>query len=163
MPTRYPDSRIIAVEPDSENFDSLLKNCTPYGQRFIPVKAAVWPRTAQLSLQSDKAKDAIQVLDTGNGDCLGMTVPELMDKFSFPRLDIFKCDIEGAELDLFSFDSDQWLSRTGFLVVEVHGPECLDAVLNATSRHGFTHCSYRNLHIFARPDWKPGTGQSQLR
>ncbi|MGB6687384.1 MAG: FkbM family methyltransferase [Terracidiphilus sp.] len=151
--TRYPKARLIAVEPDPENFRLLSRNCVPYGERSIPVQAAVWPRPARLSLRSDQAKDAIQVLDTGDGDCLGMTIPELMEKYDFPRLDIFKCDIEGAELELFSFDADQWLSRTGFLVIEVHGPECLNAVLNATSRHGFIHRSFRNLHIFGRHEW----------
>lgn len=152
MLSRYPRARLIAVEPDPDNFSLLSRNCAPYGKRFIPVQAAVWPRRARLSLRGDQAKDAIQVLDTGGGDCLGMTVHELMRKCDFPRLDIFKCDIEGAELDLFSYDADQWLSRTGFLVVETHGPECLNAVLNATSRHGFIHRSFRNLHIFGRPE-----------
>jgi FkbM family methyltransferase len=153
MLTRYPRARVVAVEPDPENFDLLSRNCVPYGERSIPVQAAVWPRPARLSLRSDRAKDAIQVLDAGDGDCLGVTIPELMEKYDFPRLDIFKCDIEGAELELFSFDADPWLSRTGFLVIEVHGPECLTAVLNATSRHGFTHRSFRNLHIFGRSEW----------
>jgi FkbM family methyltransferase len=149
--TRYPGARLIAVEPDPENFVSLLLNSEPYGERLIPVQAAVWPKSARLSFRSNTAKDAVQVEDTGSGDCLGVTIPELMTRYDFPRLDIFKCDIEGGEKGLFSLDADQWLLRSNFVVVEVHSAECLSAVLQATSRHQFTHREFRNLHIFERP------------
>jgi len=150
--TRYSEARLIAVEPDPENFASLVRNCMPYGKRSIPVQAAVWPRSVRLSLSEDVSKDAIQVQEANKGDCIGMTVQELMEQYYFPRLDIFKCDIEGAEKALFSGDPDPWLSRTKFLVVETHGAECLSTVLGATSRHGFTHREFRNLHIFEHPE-----------
>jgi FkbM family methyltransferase len=154
MLTRFSDARLIAVEPDPDNFAALLRNCEPYGRRFIPVQAGLWPRPARLSLDRSKAKDSIRVLDSADGNCLGVTIHELMEQHNFPRLDIFKCDIEGAELDLFSFDADRWLSATGFIVVETHGPDCLRAVLDSTSSHGFKHRSYRNLHIFERDNWR---------
>lgn len=151
--TRFPNTRLIAVEPDPGNFALLKTNCAPYGQRVEVVQAAVWPTPALLSLKGSGAKDAIQVVDDASGSCAGITIPELMKRNSFPHLDIFKCDIEGAELNLFSENSDEWLSRTRFIVIEVHGSECLKAVVGATSRHKFSHREFRNLHIFAR-SWK---------
>jgi len=149
--TRFPEAQVVAVEPDPENFAILRRNAAPYGNRLHPVLAAVWPESAQLSLQGDGVKDAVEVVASTTGDCAGLTIPQLMEQFGIPRLDILKIDIESAELALFSIDSDPWLSRTQFIVIEIHGPECQKAVVDATSRHGFTHRIFRDLHIFERP------------
>lgn len=39
----YPDARIIAIEPDQDNFDTMLENIRPY-PNIIPVKAGLWGR-----------------------------------------------------------------------------------------------------------------------
>jgi FkbM family methyltransferase len=148
----FPDSRIVAVEPDSSNFALLQMNCAPFESRVSLVQAAVWPTPANFSLRIGYDHNAIRVDESADGICPGVTVPMLMEQFGFPRIDFFKCDIEGAERELFSVDSDQWLRQTRFIVVETHGSDCLDAVLEATSRHGFTYQRFRDLRIFARPD-----------
>jgi FkbM family methyltransferase len=147
--TRFCAAKLIAVEPDPENFAILQRNCAPYGQRSLLVRAAVWPNATRLSLDGNQAKDAVEVRESPDGDCSGLTVPQLMKMHNFPRLDILKCDIEGAEKQLFLHNADDWLSLTKFVVIETHGEECLNAVLHATARHGFTHREFRNLHIFA--------------
>jgi FkbM family methyltransferase len=146
--TRFPQAKLIAVEPDLENFTILQRNCAPYRERSLPERAAVWPCATRLSLNGNQAKDAVEVREAIDGECLGMTVASLMAKHGFPRLDILKCDIEGAERHLFSQNADEWLANTSFIVVETHGTECLDAVLYATAPYGFIHSEFRNLHIF---------------
>jgi len=146
--SRIRQARVIAVEPDPDNFELLRKNSSPYGNRILPIRAAVWPEETQLSLSFGSAKDAVHVNQDVDGTCPGMPIPALMKKFDFPRIDVLKCDIEGAEKSLFSVNSDEWLAITRFIVIETHGQDCLDAVLKATSRHGFIHREYRNLHVF---------------
>ena len=150
--SRFPDSRIVAVEPDSSNFALLQMNCAPFESRVSLVQAAVWPTPANFSLRVGCDHNAVRVDESADGRCPGVTVPMLMEQFGFPRIDFFKCDIEGAERELFSVDSDRWLRQTRFIVVETHGSDCLDAVLEATSKHGFTYRRFRDLRIFARPD-----------
>ena len=137
--TRFARAQLIAVEPDRENFSILKRNCEPYGARVALEHCAVWFKPARLSLKGNERNDAIEVFETADGECRGVTVPWLMSKYGFPRLDIFKCDIEGTERQLFSQGADEWLSKTGFVVIEVHGSECLKAVVEATRRYGFTH------------------------
>jgi FkbM family methyltransferase len=146
--TRFPQARLIAVEPDPENFTILQRNCAPYGERLLTVRAAVWPIEKRLALNPNQAKDAVEVREAIDGECVGMTIQALMATYNFPQLDIFKCDIEGAERHLFSQNAENWLSRTRFIIIETHGAECLNAVLEATARHGFVHREFRNLHIF---------------
>jgi FkbM family methyltransferase len=146
----YPNSRLVAVEPDGANFALLQRNCGPFENRASLVQAAIWPTPAHFSLKNECDHNAIQVAESPDGGCLGVTVPMLMRQFSFPRIDFFKCDIEGSERELFSIDSDQWLRQTKFIAVETHGNDCLDAVLEATARHGFTYHRFRDLRLFSR-------------
>jgi FkbM family methyltransferase len=150
--SQFPDSILVAVEPDSSNFSLLQKNCAPFGSRVSLVQGAIWPKPANFSLRKGSDHNAVQVLESLDGGRPGVTISALMQRFGFPRIDLFKCDIEGAERELFSVDSDQWLGQTRFIVVETHGSDCLDAVLDATSRHGFTYQRFRDLRIFNRPD-----------
>jgi len=148
--SRFPDARLVAVEPDAENFAVLQRNAEGYAGRIILERAAVWPYSTTLTFVDQQASDAVQVRDAEGGECSAVTVPQLMRKYAWPRIDLLKCDIEGAEKELFSMNADEWLAKTNFLVVETHGPECLQAVLDAVTRHGFEHRCFRNLHIFRR-------------
>lgn len=148
--SRYPSSQLIAVEPDSENYEVMRRNVAPYGPRVHLEQAAVWPVHSELNFGTNRQKDALQVMEFTGGTVRGIPVSDLLAKHGFPRIDIFKCDIEAAEKELFSVNADQWLSQTKFIVVEVHNSDCASAVHQACRRHGFSQRSFRNLQIFAR-------------
>lgn len=150
--SQFPSARLVAVEPEPSNFALLQRNCAPFENRVSLVQAALWPTPASFALRAETDHNAVQVAESQDGECPGVTVPMLMQRFGLPRIDLFKCDIEGAEQQLFSVDSDEWLRRTRFIVVETHGRECLDAVMGATSRHGFIYRQFRDLRIFTRPE-----------
>ena len=40
--TQFPNSHVIAIEPDPENFAIMRKNLLPYGERVETFNAAVW-------------------------------------------------------------------------------------------------------------------------
>jgi FkbM family methyltransferase len=148
--SRFPKAKLIAVEPDPSNFEILKKNCAPYGDRALLLQAAVWPRQARLSMTANEALDAVQVFESPDGDCLGMPISAILERFGFPQLDILISNIEGAERDMFSIDADAWIERTQFMAVSTHGPDCLRAVLEATDRHGFKYRKYRDLRLLER-------------
>ena len=51
-----------------------------------------------------------------------LTMNDLLDAhFKDQFIDLLKCDIEGAESELFK-DCGSWISRVGALVVELHPP-----------------------------------------
>ena len=149
--SRFPEARVIAVEPDPENFELLKVNCKPYGDRAALVQAALWSSETTLLLRPAAEKDGTSVsAQTGVGECRGISVPVLMREHGVTAIDILKCDIEGAELEVFSDGCDEWLSRTRCVVIETHGEACLQAVIAATRRQRFVHRAYRNLHFFHR-------------
>ena len=53
----YPDSKVIAVEPDRDNAKLARENLRPYGQRAEVIEAAVWNRPGLVTLLPGPATD----------------------------------------------------------------------------------------------------------
>jgi len=121
---RYPDARVIAIEPEKSNFDILLRNIKPFTNIF-PIQAALWKEQVELSLYDPgRGECGYQTLDAeARGDriqrVLGVTVDKVMLDYNIEFIDILKLDIEGAEKEVFEF-SRNWVHKVGVLVVELH-------------------------------------------
>jgi len=80
-----------------------------------------------------------------SGDSHGITAfsPQTILKINdFPRIDIFKIDIEGSEKEVFESDNTEWLANTNVLIVEVH-----DKMKSGSSRAVFSAVSRYNYHF----------------
>lgn len=149
---RFPASALVAIEPNPSNFNVLAKNCAPYGSRIRLIKGALWPAKGQ-TLAITGRENAAQVrLPTGLDDstCTGVDPLTILSESGRDAIDLFKIDIEGAELALFSGDCDSWLSRTRNIAIEIHSQEAFTSVLSATKRNGFNCSAYRDIYVF----WK---------
>src|SRR6478752_5841128 len=75
--SRFPDAKLIAVEPDSGNFQMLQRNLAPYGDRVRLVKSGVWSHSCGLVISEEKFGDgrewAIQVREAREGETPQMT------------------------------------------------------------------------------------------
>jgi FkbM family methyltransferase len=131
---RHPDVRIVAVEPEPSNLALLRRNVE--GLPVDVVAGAVWPRPGTLALHDPgKGRWGFRVREGGE-DVVAVTVPELMERAETDFVDLVKLDVEGAELELFSADTD-WLDRVGALTIELHdryAPGCRAAVEAAVER-----------------------------
>ena len=139
---RYRLDRLIAVEPDPENFAIAERNLRRYLPQVTVVRAAVWPNAAPLSLARTKFRDgrhwAKQVTDEVEGPLIdGVSVTDLFARFHLTRVDILKVDIEGAERQLFSGDCS-FLDATECVLIELHDRECENLFETAVARRGFT-------------------------
>jgi len=145
--TKYPDAVIVAIEPESSNFDILKKNTANYPNVHC-IQAALWsnktnvqvmnnPTGRQWSFRVEEAK--------GDASVLGkpvptVTIPELMKQFGFSVIDLLKIDIEGAEKKLFSENYELWIGKCGVIAIELHerfAPGCSKAFYSALSRLSF--------------------------
>ena len=120
---RFPNAKIICVEPESGNFEMVQKNTKPY-PNIIPVKAGVWNKTTYLKIiDSSVASWGFMVKETAADDPTALpavSIGDLMRTYHFPRIDILKMDIEGSEKEVFEENYDEWLSKTRILLVETH-------------------------------------------
>lgn len=151
--SKFPMVTVIALEPAQDNYELLLKNCGPYGSRALPLNAALWPQPAKLALCRSKSADAHSVRDSASQRddmCEGISISALLKLVNADTIDIFKCDIEGAELEVFSDQCDDWLPRVRSILIEVHSAKAHATVFAACRRHGFQHSTYRGLQVFWR-------------
>jgi len=133
---RFPQARIICVEPDTDNFETLKKNVAPY-ENMVIENCALWSKDTMLSI-SDKfgmGKWAMTVEeDNLNGNVKGQSVRTLMDRNNIHQIDIVKLDIETSEKNLFSSNYSDWLPYTRVIIIELHDhmlPGCAKAFFEA--------------------------------
>jgi FkbM family methyltransferase len=120
---RLPQARIIAIEPEASNLALLKRNAARFPNIEV-VEGGLWGHDTRLAISNpDDAKWAIQVREAPDAaDALpAHSVDSLMKRFRLDRIDLFKIDIEGSELNLFSAPgAGSWLSKVRQLVIELH-------------------------------------------
>ena len=131
----YPDATIIAIEPDDDNFRMLSLNAA-HTDTIHPVHAALWSEECRLRFAdpSDE-KCALRVcVDDQQGNIRGVTIRSVMQDNGWDMIDVLKLDVEGAEREIFSSSSCDWLDRINVVVVELHedvAPGCAKALFEA--------------------------------
>lgn len=126
---KYPNAHIIAVEPDTVNFEFMKRNLEDYSNHVALLKAAIWPSDGAVSLvEHDESNEGLgawgyrtETLTEGaEASVSAISIPTLMNQFSMDFIDILKVDIEGAEYELFEKDYESWLDKVGLIIIETH-------------------------------------------
>ena len=127
---RFPEAKIFAFEPESGNFDLLVKN-TGNIDGVIPIKAAIWGSTDRRTISKRQTGHwGYTMLDASAGaelteqeaDCV--TIEEFMQNFDIERIDLLKMDIEGGEKSVFE-NSSAWIDAVDVITVELHDRICM--------------------------------------
>lgn len=128
----WPKAKVVAVEPDPENFALMQKNLAPYGERAQCVLGAVWPSrgTVALDRSAGDGREWAVAVQEGSG-VRAYDMPELIALVGQP-VDLLKIDIEGSEKLLFAGDTS-WLAVVRNLSIELHGDECREAFARGMS------------------------------
>lgn len=119
---RFPNARVVALEPDPDNFDLLERNVRDVS-RIQSLREALWLVDEPLYVWvSDGGAWASEVRRTGPVDrrVEGVSPTTLMRRLGLESIDLLKLDVEGAEYELFSHGTDTWLPRVRAIAVEVH-------------------------------------------
>ena len=155
---RWPNARIIAVEPELHNFELLQRNCSP-APHITAVQGAVWHSDGDLEiLNPDSSAYGYRVGESAREHpasqaVQGLSIPTIMQRYSLESLDVVKMDIEGAEKDVFRSNADTWLPHVRVLIVELHDrfrpgcSEALDAAVAGLPHKRFQLGEYDVLHF----------------
>lgn len=141
---KFPEARILAIEPEGANYEQLVLNTRAY-PNVTPIQAALWSRAERLAITNPSADSwsfRVGAADSGAGAgaVRGVTIPELLAMAGAERIDLLKLDIEGAEKDLFECGAEEWLGRVGLIIAELHDrnrPGCSRAFYRALTRFEF--------------------------
>ena len=102
---KYPNARIVAIEPDSENCDTLRFNVGKITNVQV-LEGGVWSSRQALEVtNTDSPKCMVSLKPAANpvrGSIEGYGVPDIMRMMDTEVIDLLKVDIEGGELELFS-------------------------------------------------------------
>lgn len=156
---KYPNAKIVCIEPEMTNFEMLEKNIKNYKNIFAIKKAL-----------SNSPDIMLNVIDGGGGNWAfatsnpqkaetkkiidsvpSVTIDEIMSTFNFPHIDLLKIDIEGAEKELFENNYENWLAKTKVLMVELHDgfkQGCSKSFFRAISNYDFRYSQKGENLIF---------------
>lgn len=150
---KYPKAKIVAVEPNAENFQLLLKN-TRGLDNVVCVEAGVWHRRAVLDLVNPDADAwAFQLSESPTSAGIrAVSIDELLSILPGGQVDLLKIDIEGAERYVFG-ESLEWLDKVGTLVIELHdwlNPSwgCRDRLMRSLAGRSFRHREVGENDVF---------------
>lgn len=140
--SRYPNARVIALEPSAINSAVAEKNLAPYGERVSLRRAALGAERGTVRLAGDQT--AARIAEWG--DVVPMvTISDLLREIPGGRVDLLKLDIEGAERLVLGEAAIEWLGCVRCIVLETHGCEAERIALGTLRDAGWGCWRYRNL------------------
>lgn len=136
----YPDAKIIAIEPDNENYALLCKN-NKDNSNVECVQAALWNDELGVSITNASTSEnrGYMVDKTDNAMISSLTVNGIMKAYNLSHIDILKIDIEGAEQEVFEGDTS-WLDKVSVVIIELHDrmrPFSSSSFFKSISEHKF--------------------------
>jgi len=118
----WPEARIVAIEPDPDNYKLLEKNSRQMDS-IVPVWAGISSREGTLSIIDPSAdKNAIRttIAEGGADGVPAITMQRILNEAGADTAPfIAKIDIEGAEGELFSANYG-WMDEFPLVIIELH-------------------------------------------
>ena len=160
----YPDARVAAVEPESDNFELLKMNVEHY-PKIKPLNLALWSHETQLEIVNpDQETDSFmtqKISDPENQKdralTQSVTIEQIFKASDSDFIDILKLNVNGAEREIFSEDShyQSWLPYTKVLIIELHDRmkrDCSHNFFHAISWYDYFFMQAEDNLIFIRED-----------
>jgi FkbM family methyltransferase len=138
---RFPQSRILAIEPVPRNYAMLCENTRGY-ENIRTIQAALWDDHATLTIENPESQSsAFRVAEVSScaKPVQAITVNDAFKMLDVEQVDLLKIDIEGSEKQVFSGDTS-WLRNVKMMVIELHDrfqPGCTQALQQAIEGHEF--------------------------
>lgn len=154
-----PSGRVFSFEADPEIAGRLRENVERNKFSWITVETlAVWSSSVTLPLAHHLAHDSF---DRGLSRISMQPTTEKtiqvhsvsLDEYtcSAPPPDFIKCDVEGAEIEVFRGAQNLLAAKRPIVLCELHSPECRAAVLRQLFSLGYTIENLSANHVLALP------------
>jgi len=144
---RYPNAKIICIEPDQKNFE-LLKMNTEGLANVTCLLGALWNEETSISLIDDGHQEWGYITVPSDGLDNPMhnkvktyTVTGIKELMGFKQIGLLKMDIEGSEREVFENGYDEWLGQCRYIIIELHDrlkPGCTKNVFKAVAEYDYS-------------------------
>jgi FkbM family methyltransferase len=149
MSTVYPNAKILCLEPDLNNIELLRYNTRNYTNIEI-LHGALWHNNSPIEISNPNELSAGFVITESKSNTTvipAYTPKQLIEKMG-GHVNLFKMDVEGAELEIFS-NTTNWLNDIDGLIIELHDwmrPGCSYPFYKAIADFNWiTHIAGENL------------------
>lgn len=156
--SRFPNSAIVTIEPDKNNFGTLTQNTRLY-KNIIPLNKGIWTQASFLNvIDTGQGENSFIVAETTaptSTSVEAIAINEIMQQQQWKTIDLLKIDIEGTEKNIFEKGFEQWLPYTKVLFVETHDrvkKGCSAAVFKAISQYNFSCTIAGENFLFTNDD-----------
>ncbi|HVH82149.1 MAG TPA: FkbM family methyltransferase, partial [Stellaceae bacterium] len=158
----FPDAEIVCVEPSAANFKMLTLNTSAH-PRVRRLNGAVWSSSTKLALEGFELGDWGTHFSDGARESDGpltqaWSVEDILRQAGWDRADLVKCDIEGAERQIFADCDARWHQQALGVTVETHDawiPGCLATVQACFPEDRFDRVWSGEVWAFIRRDVEP--------
>lgn len=150
----YPDAKVIAFEPDDENFALLKKNVESFRLKDVSlVNKAVWTEDTSLNFISEGSMSSR--IDSSQNSRSGNKIEAInLGNFLDKKIDFLKMDIEGAEYEVIR-SAEAKLNMVTNLFLEYHGKyneiTQLTDLFSILTKNGFTYYIKEAAEIYPTP------------
>jgi FkbM family methyltransferase len=141
---KFPNAKVIAIEPESSNFELLKKNTEMY-KDVILVKKGLWHQSTWLDIvDAGLGNWGFIVKETNNptsNSVEATSINDLLHENQWNNIDLLKVDIESSEVELLQHNYENWIPKTKTLLIELHDrmrPGCSKAVFNTLVKYDFS-------------------------
>jgi len=147
---KFPGATILAVEPDAANLEMCRLNLLDNGLRNRPqlVRACVSgvPRQVALDRSGGSWRFTMHEAEGSEEELIeARTLHQIMlDCGIEGTIDLIKCNIEGAEAEVFSHCAE-WIGRVRRMAVQVHHPYTDTGLLEDLERAGARMRLYHSM------------------
>lgn len=145
-------TRLIAIEPESNNFQILAKNLKD--TKAICLYKGLWNKEAKLKVYERETGEwgfFVKETEEQNFDIDAISIPKIIKKYGMDKIDILKIDIEGSEYEVFDENAEKWISNVSLLLIELHDrikPWCAYRVFHIMKKSGFSYQIYGDTYVF---------------
>jgi len=140
----FPEATIVCLEPESSNFNVLVKNTEKY-EGIICRKEGLWSQPTNLEIVDNNngnwGFNVKEVTVESINSIKATSINEILKEYGVDQIDLIKIDIEGSEFEVFSHNFNTWLPKVKALLIEIHdeiNDNCSKSFFRALSEYHFT-------------------------
>lgn len=120
--SKYPNAKIIAIEPEENNFKMLKQNLDKFSN-VTCIKKGVWDKTVNLEIIDNGWGDAGFIIKEAQSisekSVPAICIEEVINQFKLEKINILKIDIEGSEEQVI-LNSSKWIKKVDMIFCEIH-------------------------------------------
>jgi FkbM family methyltransferase len=120
LSNKFPDMRIVAIEPEPENFSILRKNLSQ-DEKVNLINNAITEKPKKVELSNPQSETASFRFEQSEKGKKSLTIESLIHEYKNNSESLMlKLDIEGAEKGIFTYKPKNWIKEFDLILVEPH-------------------------------------------